>query len=77
MTIRNLAEVRVRLEEALDACPEECATPADTWNRLEMLCIAELDSIHDQLEFAPEPLLQEYLAALLQLKRLELGLPPD
>ena len=73
MRNRSLAEVRTRLEEALEALPGEPATAADIWEQYLMLCIAELDAIHDQ--FADQ-ILQDYLAALLDLKRLALGLEP-
>ena len=69
----SLKDVRTRLGDALEALPGEPATPADTWERYLMLCIAELDCLHDQ--FAPE-ILQDYMAVLLDWKRLALGLEP-
>ena len=70
---RSLKSVRARLEDALEALPGERGTPAKTWDAFEMLCIAELDSTHDQ--FAPQ-VLQDYMLVLLDLKRLTLGLEP-
>ena len=74
MSIRSLAEVRTRLDDALAALPGEPASPADTWDAYEMLCIAELDASHNQ--FTPG-ILEEYLMVLLNLKMLELGILPD
>ena len=73
MSICTLADLRTRLDDALSALPGETATPADTWDAFEMLCIAELDAMHDQ--FAPE-ILQDYMLVLLDWKRLTLGLEP-
>ena len=70
----SLSGVRTRLDDALAALPGEPASPADTWDAYEMLCIAELDASHDQ--FAPG-LCEEYLMTLLHVKKLELGLLPD
>ena len=69
----NLAGVRTRLEDALEGLGKP-ASPAETWERFEMLCIAELDAFHDQ--FAPG-ILEEYLMTLLYVKQLELALLPD
>ena len=71
MTIRNLAEVRARLEEAVAGLPGEPADAADLYDRYEQVAIQILDS-----EFADYPagLLQEYLMTLLYLKQLELNL---
>ena len=73
-TIRSLVEIRTRLDDALAALPGELETPADIWDAYEMLCIAELDSSHDQFTAG---ILEEFLMTLLNLKMLELGLLPD
>jgi len=74
MTIRSLAEVGVRLEKAVEALPGEAATPADLYDRYEMLATAILDS---EFENYPDDMLKEYLTAYLYLKRLELGIQLD
>jgi hypothetical protein len=71
MPVRNLAEVRVRLEKAVAALPGEPTTPADQFERLEMVAIQILDSEHT--EFTPG-ILEEYLMTYLYLCQLELGL---
>ena len=73
MTIRNLAEVGARLEEAVSLLPGEPADPAETFDRYESVAIAILDSEHT--DFIPGRL-EEYLQTLLYKRRLELDLIP-
>lgn len=73
MPTRNLAEVRARLEEAVAALPGEPTTPAEIFERLEMVAIQILDSEHDQ--YMPG-ILEELLMTYLYLRQLELGLLP-
>ena len=74
MPIRNLAEVRVRLEEAVVALPGEPTTPAEMYERTEMVGIQVLDGGH--ADYAPG-LLEEYLHTYLYLRQLELNLIPN
>ena len=74
MPIRDLAEVRVRLEEAVAALPGKPDNPAEQFERLEQVAIQILDSEH--ADFTPG-LLEEYLTTYLYIRRLELGLLPD
>jgi len=67
MTIGSLAEVRLRLEEVVRALPDD---GHDLFDRYEMVAIQILDS--EFPDFAPG-LLERYLSAYLDLKRLELG----
>lgn len=71
MTIRDLAEVRTRLEEAVVGLPGEPADAAELFDRYEQVAIQVLDSEFD--DYTPG-LLQEYLMTLLYLRQLELGL---
>ena len=73
MTIRSLAEVSARLEEAVRLLPGEPADPAETFDRYESVAIAILDSEHT--DFTPG-LLEEYLQTLLYKRQLELDLVP-
>ena len=73
MPIRSLAEVGVRLEEAVSGLPGEPVDPSDHYDRYEQVAIAILDSEHS--DFIPGEL-QEYLETVLYKKRLELGLIP-
>jgi len=70
MDMRPLAQVGVRLEEAVLRLPGEAASPADLYDRYEMLATAILDSEFENYEFG---MLEEYLFTYLYLKRLELG----
>jgi len=71
MTIRSLAEVGARLEEAVLALSGDTAiTPQDIYDRYEMLAIAILDSEWDQYGAG---CLEDHLQRLLHQKRLELG----
>jgi len=74
MTIRSFAEVGARLEKAVSALPGEAATPADLYDRYEMLATAILDSEFENYEYG---MLEEYLMTYLYLKRLELNIPLD
>lgn len=71
MTIRSLAEVGARLEEAVSGLPGRVTCPADLIDRYEEVAIQVLDSEHGN--FTPGAL-QEYLETYLYLKRLELDL---
>lgn len=73
MTIRSLAEVRARLEEAVSGLPVRATDPADLIDQFEEVAIQILDSEHEA--FIPGEL-HEYLETYLYLKRLELGLVP-
>jgi hypothetical protein len=71
MTIRSLAEVSARLEEAVTALPVRATTPAELFDHYEQVAIAVLDSEH--ANYIPGAL-EEYLLTYLYLKQLELGL---
>ena len=71
MTIRTLAEVGARLEEAVRSLPGD---DHDLFDRYAMVAIQILDS--EFSDFAPG-LLERYLSAYLDLKRLELGSGPS
>ena len=73
MTIRALAEVAARLEEAVSLLPGEPTNPAETFQRYESVAIAILDSEHT--DFIPG-LLEEYLQTLMYKRQLELNLVP-
>jgi hypothetical protein len=73
MTIRSLAAVGARLEEAAALLPGEPADTAETFQRYESVAIAILDSEHT--DFKPGAL-QEYLQTLLYKRQLELDLIP-
>lgn len=62
MTIRSLAEVGARLEEAVALLPGEPASPQALYDRYEMVAIAILDSEHADF---PAGVLEAYLAAYL------------
>ena len=71
MTIRSLAEVGARLEEAAELLPGEPADPQETFDRYESVAIAILDSEHT--DFTPGQL-EDYLKTLLHKRQLELNL---
>jgi hypothetical protein len=71
MTIRDIAEVRTRLESAVAGLAGEPADAADLYDLYEQIAIQILDSEFDGY---PPGLLQEYLMTLLYLRQLELGL---
>jgi len=71
MTIRTLAEVGARLEDAVRSLPDD---GHDLFDRYEMVAIQILDS--EFPDFAPG-LLERYLSVYLDLKRLELGSEPS
>ncbi len=73
MSIRNLAEVGARLEEAVRLLPGEPADPQETFDRYESVAIAILDSEHT--DFTPGQL-EDYLKTLLHKRQLELNLIP-
>jgi hypothetical protein len=70
-TIRSLAEVSARLEDAVTALPVLATTPAELYDRYEEVAIQVLDSEHGNYITGA---LEEYLASFLYMKRLELGL---
>jgi len=71
--IRSLAEVRLRLEQAVAGPPAPGTNAADLFDRYEEIAIQTLDSEFNN--YTPGAL-QEYLETYLYLKRLELGLIP-
>ena len=74
MTIRNLAEVRARLEEAVAGLPGEPADTQEEYSRFEETAAAILDSEFE--DFGPGTL-EKYLTVLCTAKLLELDLAPD
>ena len=73
MNICSLAEVRLRLENAVAGPPAPGTDTADLFDRYEEIAIQVLDS--EFSNYTPGAL-EEYLQTLLYLKRLELGLIP-
>ena len=73
MSNRELAAVRVRLEETVASLPGLPKTAEEVYDRYEEVAIAILDSEENQ--FTPG-LLHEYLEALLYERRLLLDLVP-
>ena len=73
MTNRDLAAVRVRLEEAIANLPYVPKSVEEVWEQYLEISISILDSESEQ--FTPG-LLQEYLESLLYERRLLLGLEP-
>lgn len=73
MTHRSLAEVRVRVEEAVSALSVTATSASELFDRYEEVAIQVLDSEHGN--YTPGAL-QEYLETFLYLKRLELDLVP-
>ena len=71
MTIRNLAEVRIRLEETVTTLPEQATNAAELFDLYEEIAIEVLDSEFDHY---PVGALEDYLQRYLYLKRLELDL---
>ena len=71
MTIRSLAEVGARLEKAVEALPDMPASPAELYERYEMIAIQILDSEFDDF---PEQVLLSHLEKLLAEKRRALGI---
>ncbi len=71
MCIRSLAEVGLRIEEAVRASPCHASNAAELFDRYEEIAIEILDSEH--ANHTPGAL-QEYLETWLYLKRLEMGL---
>jgi hypothetical protein len=71
MTIRVLAEVGARLEEAVSRIPGRPTSPQDMFDRYESSAIQILDSEHDDFE---PGLLQKHLLELLHQKQKELDL---
>jgi hypothetical protein len=74
MCIRDIAEVRVRLENALASQTVQPVAPAEVWHRTEQLAIQILDS---EWELYPPGHLQELLMSYLYIRQIELGLLPD
>jgi hypothetical protein len=73
MNICSLAEVRLRLENAVAGPPAPGTNAADLFNRYEEIAIQVLDS--EFSNYTPGAL-EEYLQTYLYLKQLELGLIP-
>ena len=73
MTIRSLAEVGARLS-FLQEDMDPLMPKQEQFDAIESVAIAILDSEFEQ--YLPGAL-EEYLHIYLQLKRMELGLPPD
>ena len=71
MCIRDLAEVRARLEETVAGLPGEPADSAELFDRYEQVAIQVLDS---EFEAYPPGLLQELLMSYLYIRQIELGL---
>lgn len=71
MTIRSLAEVPARLEDAVTALPMRATNAAELFDLYEEVAIQVLDS--ECADYTPGAL-EEYLQTYLYLKRLELGL---
>ena len=74
MSIRNIAEVRPRLDEAVASLPGEPADAADLYERTLMVSQQVLDS--EAYDYEPEGALQELLASYLYVRQIELGLLP-
>lgn len=79
MIIRDIAEVRSRVDAAVAGLPGEPVDSADELSRLELVCIQVLDSEHD---LYPPDHLQELLMSYLYIRQIELGLlasidPPE
>ena len=74
MTIRSLAEVGTRLEEAVAGLPGESDSPQQLYNRYEEMAIAILDS---EFTHWPEGVLEGYLQQQLETIREQLDLPID
>jgi hypothetical protein len=72
MTIRSLAEVGARLEEAVTHLPGDPDSPQDLYDRYEAMAIAILDSEHAEW---PEGVLEDRLLDYLSALKTRLGLP--
>lgn len=73
MTIRDIAEVRTRLDDAVAARSGDVTNPAELLDITEQLSIQMLDSEHDCY---PPGHLQELLMSYLYIRQIELGLLP-
>jgi hypothetical protein len=71
MTIRNLAAVRVRLEETVTTLPVQATNASELFDLYEEIAIEVLDSEFGQY---PAGALEHYLLSYLGLKRHELDL---
>jgi hypothetical protein len=69
--IRNLAEVRTRLEETVTTLPIQATNAAELFDLYEEIAIEVLDS---EFSHYPAYALEHYLLSYLGLKRLELDL---
>jgi hypothetical protein len=74
MQYRDIAGVRLRVDQAVAGLPGEPADAEDVFSRLEMVCIQVLDSECEQ--YLPGQL-QELLMSYLYIRQIELGLLPD
>jgi hypothetical protein len=70
-TIRDIAEVRARLEDAVAGLPGEPVDSADLLDRYEMVSTAILDSEHD---WYPPGHLSELLMSYMYIRQIELHL---
>ena len=68
---RSLKSVRARLEDAVAGLPAQATSNAELYDLYEEIAFQVLDS--QEMNYKPG-ILEEYLMAFLQLKRLELGL---
>ncbi len=71
MRNRSLSAVRTRLDAAVAGLPVQAKNNADLYDQFEQVAFQVLDS--EEMNYKPG-ILEEYLMAFLQLKRLELGL---
>ncbi len=74
MCIRDIAEVRTRLDRAVADLPGRPTSPQEQFDRTEQLAIQILDSEHD---LHPPGHLQELLMSYLYIRQIELGLLSD
>jgi len=71
MSIRDIAEVRARVDQAVAGLPGIASDPESQYSALEMVCIQVLDSEHDMY---PPGQLEELLMGYLLIRQIELGL---
>tara|TARA_R110002072_G_scaffold69450_2_gene168258 strand:- start:420 stop:659 length:240 start_codon:yes stop_codon:yes gene_type:complete len=67
----DISRVRCRLESAVSHLPDEPTSPADLFDRYEMVATQILDSEFE--DYAPG-MLQELLMSFLYVRQIELGL---
>jgi hypothetical protein len=71
MTIRDIAEVRARLEEAVAGLPGEPASPKDLLDRYEMVGTQIIDS--EFMDYEPDGALIELISAYIWVRAIEIG----